>query len=100
MNYIDAIRKTAKRLEAEFEKSELVMHNQSKGIIREYIIKNCIRPFLPDAYGISSGECFDINGTVSRQLDVVVYDKLFFMLCLMLKILYSFLLNPFMEILK
>lgn len=77
MNYIDAIRKTAKRLEAEFEKSELVMHNQSKGIIREYIIRNCIRPFLPDAYGISSGECFDINGTVSRQLDVVVYDKLF-----------------------
>lgn len=77
MNYIDAIRKTAKRLEAEFEKSELVIHNQSKGIARETIIKNCIRPFLPDAYGIASGECFDTNGTVSKQLDVVVYDKLF-----------------------
>lgn len=77
MNYIDAIRKTAKRIEVEFEMSELVTHNLSKGIAREKIIKDCIRPFLPDAYGIASGECFDINGAVSKQLDVVVYDKLF-----------------------
>lgn len=77
MNYIDAIRKTAKRLEAEFGNSELVIHNQSKGSVREKIIKDCVRPFLPDAYGIAGGECFDLNGTVSKQLDVVVYDKLF-----------------------
>ncbi|MCM1123931.1 MAG: hypothetical protein NC416_15220 [Eubacterium sp.] len=77
MNYIDAIRKTAKRIEAGFEESELVTHNLSKGIARENIIKKCIRPFLPDAYGIASGECFDINGNMSKQLDVVVYDKLF-----------------------
>ncbi|MGN8946195.1 DUF6602 domain-containing protein [Bariatricus sp. HCP28S3_E4] len=77
MNYVDAIKKTAKRLDAEFETSELIKHNPSKGVFREYIIKNCIRPFLPDAYGLSSGECFDMSGSVSKQLDVVVYDKLY-----------------------
>jgi len=42
-----------------------------------YIVKQCIRPFLPEAYGIAGGECFDVNGNISKQLDVVVYDKLY-----------------------
>lgn len=53
MNYIDALRKTSKKLDAEFNESELIIHSPSKGAFREYIVKNCIRPFLPDAYGIS-----------------------------------------------
>lgn len=54
MNYIDALRKTSKKLDAEFNESELIIHSPSKGTFREYIVKNCIRPFLPDAYGISN----------------------------------------------
>lgn len=77
MNYIDALKKTAKRLDAEFEASQLIHHGATKGAFREYIIKQCIRPFLPEAYGISSGECFDIHGNMSRQLDAVVYDRLY-----------------------
>lgn len=39
MNYVDAIKKTAKRLDAEFETSELIKHNPSKGVFREYYKK-------------------------------------------------------------
>ena len=46
MNYIDALKKTAKRLDAEFESSKLIQHSPSKGAFREYIVKQCIRPFL------------------------------------------------------
>lgn len=77
MNYIDALKKAAKHLDAEFESSQLIQHNPSKGAFREYIVKQCIRPFLPEAFGISNGECFDMNGKVSKQLDVVVYDRLY-----------------------
>jgi len=77
MNYIDALKKTAKRLDAEFEASQLIQHSPSKGAFREYIVKHCIRPFLPEAYGISSGECFDVYGNMSKQLDAVVYDRLY-----------------------
>lgn len=77
MNYIEALGRTAKKLDAEFESSELINHSPSKGAFREYIIKQCIRPFLPEAYGISGGECFDIDGNVSKQLDAVVYDRLY-----------------------
>ena len=54
MNYIDALRKTSKKLDAEFNESELIIHSPSKGAFREYIVKNCIRPFLPDAYPSSA----------------------------------------------
>lgn len=31
MNYIDALRKTSKKLDAEFNESELIIHSPSKG---------------------------------------------------------------------
>ena len=77
MDYLSALRRTSALLDAKFTTSEDINHNPSKGAFREFIVKNCIRPFLPEAYGISNGECFDINGSVSKQLDIVVYDKLF-----------------------
>ena len=46
MNYIDALKKTAKRLDAEFEASQLIQHSASKGAFREYIIKQCVRPCI------------------------------------------------------
>lgn len=32
---------------------------------------------MPKRFGISGGECFDVNGNVSRQLDLVIYDDLY-----------------------
>jgi len=77
MNYYDALKKSGKILEAYFEQSKDVLHNGSKGTIRENIVSKVIRPFLPKCYGLSSGEAFDKNGGQSKQLDLVVYDDIF-----------------------
>lgn len=77
MKYYDALRRTGKLLDARFEQSKDILHSASKGTIREFIIKEIIRPFLPYCYGISSGECFDKNGKMSKQLDLIVYDQIF-----------------------
>ena len=69
MNYIDALRKTSKKLDAEFNESELIIHSPSKGAFREYIVKNCIRPFLPDAYGISREKSNAIKLIVRKVFD-------------------------------
>lgn len=77
MNYYDALRRSGKILEAYFEQSKDVLHSGSKGTIRENIVSKVIRPFLPQCYGLSSGEAFDKNGIQSKQLDLVVYDNMF-----------------------
>ena len=53
------------------------MHRGSKGTVRENIVNQVIRPFLPACYGMSGGEAFDNEGNTSRQLDLVVYDAVF-----------------------
>jgi len=76
-HYLEMLRKSIKRVEADFSLTALIDHNGSKGSVREYIIKNFLRPFLPKCYGISGGQAFDKEGNVSKQLDVVIYDDLF-----------------------
>lgn len=77
MKYFDALNRSGKILEAYFEQSKDVLHSASKGTIREEIIEKVIRPFLPQCYGISTGEAFDKDGNTSRQLDLIVYDSIF-----------------------
>ncbi len=75
--FLDAISSTSKVLEAGFESSVMINHNASKGAVREYVVSKCISPFLPMAYGVAGGECFDYLGNYSRQMDIVIYDKLY-----------------------
>ena len=77
MTIYDMIQKVVPRLEAEHKFSQIVCHNGSKGAIREFFLKEVIRPFLPKRYGLCNGECFDINDNVSKQLDIIIYDDLF-----------------------
>lgn len=77
MTLYDALLTAAPLLEAKFNESTIIKHSASKGAFREFILNEIIRPFLPLQYGLSSGECFDSNGQSSRQLDVVVFDRLF-----------------------
>ena len=77
MNYYTALCKSGKILDAYFEQSKDIMHNASKGSVREAIVKRVIRPFLPPRYGLSGGEAFDSEGKTSKQLDLVVYDSLY-----------------------
>lgn len=48
-----------------------------RGNHREMIIRDFLRPFLPDCYGLSTGEVFSTDGTQSAQVDVVIYDAVF-----------------------
>ncbi len=77
MTIYNALLTAAPLLEAQFKESTIINHSASKGAFREFILKEIIRPYLPFQYGLSSGECFDINGKSSRQLDIVVFDQLF-----------------------
>lgn len=56
------------------EKSKLFEHNVDRGIFREAIVENFLRPFLPERYGLMSGEVFDSEGSVSGQIDIVIHD--------------------------
>ncbi len=77
MNYLTALRRSGKILEAYFDQSKDILHSASKGAIREQIINKVIRPYLPSCCGLSGGEAFDFEGNTSKQLDLVVYDSVF-----------------------
>ena len=51
-------------------------HAAQLGEDREEIVRACLRRYLPSRYGVSTGFVFDSNGTISRQVDVVIYDTL------------------------
>lgn len=76
-HYLEMLKKSINRIEADFDFSAIIDHNCSKGTFREQIIKNFLRPFLPGCYGVSGGQAFDNIGNLSNQLDVVIYDSLF-----------------------
>ncbi len=77
MTLYDVIQAAVPKLEAEYSMSNIVNHSASKGALREFLLKEIIRPFLPKRYGLCTGECFDSHDGVSKQLDVIVYDDLF-----------------------
>lgn len=77
MTLYDVIKIAVPKLEAEYNMSKIVNHSASKGALREFLLKEIIRPFLPKRYGLCDGECFDSHDGVSKQLDVIVYDDLF-----------------------
>jgi hypothetical protein len=77
MDYYTALKRSSKILDGYFEQSKDILHNASKGAVRESILNRVIRPFLPSCYGLSGGEAFDSEGNVSKQLDLIVYDSVF-----------------------
>lgn len=77
MTLYDVIKTATPKLEAEYNMSKIVQHSASKGALREFLLREIIRPFLPKRYGLCNGECFDSHDGVSKQLDVIVYDDLF-----------------------
>lgn len=77
MTFYDALKTATPKLEAEYNMSQIIQHSPSKGALREYILNNIIRPFLPKRYGLANCECFDSLGKTSKQLDIVIYDDMF-----------------------
>lgn len=77
MKLLFALRNAAQRLAIDFEDSKLFQHSGDKGEFRERIISQFLRPFLPECYGIGSGEVFAADGASSHQIDLVIYDTVF-----------------------
>lgn len=67
----------SQRIRADFNASAEIGHSGSKGTVREHFLCDFLRERLPERYGIGSGEiAARTRNTLSRQCDVIVYDKL------------------------
>jgi hypothetical protein len=77
MLLLKALRNEAAKIGGDFENSKLFAHMGDRGSYRETIIRDFLRPFLPQCYGLSTGEVFSIDGEQSAQMDVVIYDDIF-----------------------
>lgn len=77
MKFLQALRNAASRLADDLEDSELFEHKGNRGEFRETVIEKFLRPYLPECYGLGSGEVFSEDGKSNRQIDVVIYDAVF-----------------------
>ena len=75
--FLETLKLSTKRIATDFEPTKQVWHNASAGMLREKVIKEVLKPYLPDCYGISGGLCYDQEENKSRQLDIILYDSLF-----------------------
>ena len=55
--------------------AQAVKHNGLKGELRETVVHDLLRPFLPNSLGIGSGQIISAYNQTSRQMDVVVFDN-------------------------
>ena len=77
MRLLQALRNQAAKIKTELENSNLFTHMGDRGNYREAIIRDFLRPFLPECYGLSTGEVFSGDGKQSAQIDIVIYDAVF-----------------------
>ncbi|MBK5411545.1 hypothetical protein JFU58_23800 [Pseudomonas sp. TH34] len=52
-----------------------IPHLGERGAGREEVIKALLKEYLPERFGVDSGFVVDINGKVSSQVDIVIYDR-------------------------
>jgi hypothetical protein len=77
MKLLQALKNVSKGINKEFEDSKLLEHSGEKGQFREEIIQTFLRPYLPECFGIGTGEVFSSSGETSNQIDIVIYDAIF-----------------------
>ena len=74
---LEALRISAEQVRLKVKESGLFEHRGERGEYRERIVKEFLRPYLPECYGLGRGEVFSENGESSRQIDIVIYDAIF-----------------------
>ena len=75
--FLDAVRNHAKNVTNNLKNSNLFDHMGNRGLAREEVIEQFLRPLLPKCYGLGKGEVFSANGDTSKQIDIVIYDDIF-----------------------
>jgi hypothetical protein len=64
------------RLRAEFElATKQVPHPAGRGEAREYAVRDFLDKHIPRRFGVDAGYVMDAAGSVSRQGDVIIYDR-------------------------
>ncbi len=74
---ITAMDKKARQTMEQLEEAKVFELRLSRGECREAVIALAIRPWLPQRYGLGSGEVVGADGTRSKALDIVIYDALY-----------------------
>ena len=77
MDLLEGLRAHAKVAQSEFEATNIHSHKLTKGEVREHVLSNFLRPFLPECYGIGKGQVFSSDGGERKQIDVIIYDAVF-----------------------
>jgi hypothetical protein len=73
--YQDIIRA---RVQSAIEMARVVKampHRRTRGEIREILVRELFRPFLPSDIGVGTGQVIDHTGKVSRQTDIILFDR-------------------------
>lgn len=66
-----------KRVQAQLQSARaLIPHNGERGRAVEDVIRNLLLEHLPEAYGVTTGFAMDCHGELSKQLDLIVFNKL------------------------
>lgn len=55
---------------------DLIPHSVEKGALVEHQFRSHLTEILPEKIGVSHGFVIDSNGEVSKQMDIILYDKL------------------------
>ena len=77
LELITAMDRKAKQTMAQLEEAKVFELRLSRGECREAVVECAIRPWLPERYGLGSGEVVGADGSRSKALNIVVYDALY-----------------------
>ena len=59
----------------EAQSASLLDHSGLVGRVREIVVNNLVKPFLPSAFDVGTGKIGDSKGFQSRETDLVIYSK-------------------------
>lgn len=65
-----------RRLQAEVDSfNQIIPHQGEKGRANELSLTRVIERLVPGRYGVGSGVVIDSDGTASKQMDIIIYDR-------------------------
>ena len=60
----------------DFEKNRQIPHSVTKGSSRESSVSNFLKKIIPEKYAVGSGHLVTADNKWSKQLDVIIFDRM------------------------
>ncbi|MBX8532643.1 hypothetical protein K5D32_23525 [Pseudomonas cichorii] len=77
VNIKDIFKSISKQIKLDYDElASNIPHFGERGAGREEVIKELLKEYLPERFGVNSGFVVDINGSVSHQADIIIFDRL------------------------